>query len=117
MAILAFALGALFSAPLWLVSRHFAPRFENCERVAMNWSLDGRPDYYASPRMALTLSPVIGTVALLLLAGGIAFATPLEDRIAALAVIPFAGLVFLGIHATHMHFAARAAAAAASRDS
>jgi len=117
MAILAFALAALFSALLWLVSRHFSPRLKHCERVVMNWSWGGRPDRYASPRMALSLTPVLGTIVLMLLAVGIAFATPWEDRVAALAVIPFVGLVFLGIHAAHMHFAARAATSAAPRNS
>jgi len=106
--VIAFALAAFFSALPWLISRHYAPRFAHGERVAVNWSLNGKPDYYASRRMALSLTPTLAMVSLLLMAGFLVFPPPAE-RLSAIAVIPFVGLVFAAIHAAHMHFAARVA--------
>jgi hypothetical protein len=108
MGIILFALAALFSLPLWLISRHFRAQLAPRERVVMKWSLGGEPIYWASPRMALALTPVLGTLSLLFMAALAAFATPAEDRL--LATLPLAaiGAVFAAIHGAHLHFAARA---------
>ncbi len=109
MAIVAFLLAALFSFTLWLISLRYRPRFEGRERVVMNWSFDGTPNSYASPRVALSVTPVTGTLSLFLVATLVAFATPPDYWIVAICLIPFTGLVCAGIHAAHLHFAARAA--------
>lgn len=106
--IAALFLAAACSAVLWLISARYAPRFEGRKHVAMNWSLfDRKPNSYASPRVALAVTPAIGTLSLLLVGGFVAFATPAEERLPALATILFAGAVLAAVHAAHMHFAAR----------
>lgn len=107
MAFLAFAAAALFTLALWLISGHYRRRLAGRERVVMNWSFDGKPTTYASPRLALAITPVIGTVSLFFVAGLVAFATPVDERAAALVVIPLCGLVVVAIHGAHLHFAAR----------
>lgn len=75
----------------------------------MQWSITGKPNSWASPRVALAGTPSVGTLTLLAMAGFVALGTPGEDRVEALWVIPPMGALFLGIHAGHMWFAARAA--------
>ena len=52
--------------------------------------------------------PSVGTFSLMLVAASIAFAPPEGDRLPAMALIPLTGLLIAGIHAVHLHFAARA---------
>ena len=61
--------------------------------------------------MALAVTPSLGTLTLLAMAGFVALGTPGENRAEALLVIPPMGLLFLAIHAGHMWFAARASSA------
>ena len=42
------------------------------------------------------------------LGGFVTFATPQEERLLAMAMIPLTGLIIAGVHAVHLHFAARA---------
>jgi hypothetical protein len=107
MAFVAFALAAFFTILLWLVSGWFRPRFHEHERVVMQWSLSGKPNSYASPRVALAVTPGVGTVSLFLLAGLTSFSTPQEDWGAALSAIAAIGAVLVTIHILHMHFAAK----------
>lgn len=65
----------------------------------MQWSLTGKPNSWASPRVALAVTPAVGTLTLLAMAGFVAWGTPGEDRAEALLVIPPMGLLFLAIHA------------------
>lgn len=74
----------------------------------MQWSLTGKPNSWASPRVALAVTPAVGTLTLLAMAGFVAWGTQGEDRAEALLVIPPMGLLFLAIHVGHMWFAARA---------
>ena len=107
--IFAIALAVVLSALLWLISVRYAPRFEGQERVVMNWSITGEPNAYATPRMALSVTPAVGTGTLLVVGCLVAFATPARERMLALPMIVVTGLVLAAIHAAHMHFAARAA--------
>ena len=81
---------AAFSAVLWLISARYAPSFAGRQRVVMNWSFTGKPNSYASPRTALTVTPAVGTITLLLIGGAVAFATPHDERVGALLAIVFA---------------------------
>jgi hypothetical protein len=110
MGIVNFAMAALFSVPLWAISRHFRARLAMRERVVMNWSFDGKPNSHASPRMALNLTPTLGTLTLFLVAGLVSFAVPPEEQIVALLMIPLTAFVFTGCHMGHLHFAARSSA-------
>lgn len=109
MAFVALALAALFSTLLWLVSGWFRPRFDGRERIIMQWSLSGKPNSYASPRVALAVTPGVGTVSLFLLAGMLSFSTPEGDWGAALSAVAAIGAALVTIHAVHMHFAAQSA--------
>lgn len=107
--IIAIALTLALSTLLWLISARHAARFVGRERVIMNWSFTGEPNSYASPRVALSVTPAIGTATLLLIGGLVAFATPLSERAVATLMIVLAGVALIAIHAAHMHFAAKAA--------
>lgn len=107
----AFVLAAALSALLWWVSVVFRPRFEGRERVVMQWSLTGKPNSWASPKVALALTPSVGTLTLIAIAGSTAFATPEEGRAEALLTLIGIGVLLLAIHAGHMWFAARAPSA------
>ncbi len=107
MGVINFAAAALFSLPLWLISHHFRARLAARERVVMNWAFDGKPNSHASPRMALNLTPTLGTLTLFLVAGLVSFAVPPEEQAVALLMIPFTALVFAGCHMGHLYFAAR----------
>ena len=109
--IAAIVLAAAFSAVLWLISARYAPSFDGRERVVMNWSITGKPNSYGSPRVALTVTPAVGTVTLLVVGSLVAFATPEDQRPFALLMIVFTGAVLAAVHTAHMWFAARADAA------
>lgn len=109
MTVFVFALAALFSALPWLISRHYRPRLAGRARVVMNWSFDGRPNSYASPRVALSLTPAVATLSLFLLAGFVAFATPPGEQVLAVPVMALLAGVSSAVHAGHLHFAARQA--------
>ena len=111
MTLAAIALAAAFSILLWWVSSLFRPRFEGRERVVMQWSLTGKPNSWASPKVALALTPTVGTLTLVGSAGFVAFATPGADRAEALLVMIPIGALLLAVHAGHMWFAARAGSA------
>jgi len=102
------ALAATFSILLWWVTALFRPRFEGRERVVMQWSLTGKPNSWASPKVALAVTPTVGTLTLAGSAGFVAFGTPGPDRAEALLVMIPMGALLLAIHAGHMWFAARA---------
>lgn len=106
--VVAIVLAAAFSAVLWLISARFAPRFEGRERVVMNWGINGRPNSYASPRTALSVTPALGTVVLLLIGALVIFMTPDDEQLTALVMIVLTGVVLAMIHAGHLWFAARA---------
>jgi hypothetical protein len=108
MAFLAFALAGSFSVLLWLISGRYRSRFIGRERVVMNWALDGEPNSYASPRLALAFTPAIGTLSLFLVAGMVVLFTPEGEQGVALLIIGFGGIVLAAVHAAHMHFASRA---------
>jgi hypothetical protein len=108
MSLAVFSLAVIFSALPWFISRRFASQFKGRERVVMQWSFGGRPVSFASTRVALTLTPSVGTLSLLLIGGFVTFATPQEERLLAMAMIPLTGLIIAGVHAVHLHFAARA---------
>lgn len=107
MTLVAFALAAAFSALLWWVSALFRPRFEGRERVVMQWSLTGKPNSWASPKVALALTPAVGTLTLVALAGLLSLGTPQQDRAEALLAVAAIGAVLVAIHAGHLWFAAR----------
>src|SRR5690606_1230482 len=111
MTIAALALAAAFSILLWGVSALFRPRFEGRDRVVMQWSLTGKPTSWASPRTALALTPSVGTLTLVAIAGLVTLATPQKDRTEALLAMVSIGAVLVAIHAGHMWFAARASSA------
>ncbi|MBO9519266.1 MAG: hypothetical protein J7493_14475 [Porphyrobacter sp.] len=108
MAFLVFATAAILAALLWLISRWFRPHFAGRDRVVMHWSFTGEPTSWASPHLALALTPALGTVSLALVASGIVFATPDGERTLAVVALIGIGLVFAAIHATHLWFAQRA---------
>ena len=103
----ALAIAALFSSLLWLVTARARPHLAKRERVIMQWSLTGQPTSWASPRLALSLTPAVGTATLFLIVGLASSATPQEDRGAGLALFALVGLVLVAIHAAHMWFAIR----------
>lgn len=105
-AALAFIAATGFSALLWLISARFRPLLSGRERVIMQWSLSGKPTNWAPPRIALAVTPAVGTLSLLLIAVLTAF-TPPEERGLVVLAIALGGLVLAGVHAAHMWFAAR----------
>lgn len=106
--VLLFAFALALAAPLWLVAIRFRSRFEDRERVVMQWGFDLKPNSYAPPMLALSATPAIGTVVLLLIAALASFSTPTEERGLALWGLIACSLAFTAVHAAHMHFAARA---------
>ena len=105
----AFIVAAGFSALLWLISARFRPLLAERERVIMQWSFTGTPTSWAPPRIALAVTPAVGTLSLLLIAALTAFATPAEDRALTVLATAAIGLILAAIHAAHMWFAARSA--------
>jgi hypothetical protein len=103
-----FGFALALSSFLWAISNIYQPRFAGRERVVMNWGFDRKPNSYASPRVALAVTPAIGTVVLLMVATLASFYTPQGQRMAALGALFFAFFVIAGIHLAHLHFAAKA---------
>jgi hypothetical protein len=104
----AFALATFFTILLWLVSGRFRPRLAGRERVTMQWSLSGKPNWSAPPRVALSLTPAVGTLTLFFIAGLVSFAPPEDGQGAGLLALVLIGLLLVAIHAGHMWFATRA---------
>lgn len=102
-----FALAAGFSALLWLISARFRPLLSGRDRVIMQWSLSGKPTNWAPPRVALAVTPAVGTLSLLLLAALTAFATPAEGQGPMALGVALIGLLLAAIHTAHLWFAAR----------
>ena len=107
MALASFSIAGLFVALLWGVSARFRPRFAAAARVPMQWGFDGKPTWYASPKLALAFTPLLGTAALILIAVLSSFATPSSGQRSSLAVLTLVGALFVGIHFLHLRFAKR----------
>ena len=71
----------------------------------------GQAELVASPKVALAVTPTVGTLTLAGSAGFVAFGTPGPDRAEALLVMIPIGALLLAVHAGHMWFAARAGSA------
>jgi len=103
-----FGFALALSSFLWSISGFYRPRFEGREHVVMNWGFDLKPNSYASPRVALAITPAVGTLVMLMIATLSTILTPQDQRLAALGAMIFAFIVIAGIHAAHLHFAAKA---------
>lgn len=113
MAIIAFTLAALLSGFLWVISGYYRPSFAGREKIVMQWGFNKKPSSYASPKVVLSLMPILGTITLFAIACLVVFATPEQDQGSALSIIgaigPIGpiGAVFIIIHALHLYFAAK----------
>lgn len=107
MAIIAFTLAALLSGSLWAVSRYYRPSFSGREKIVMQWDFDKKPSSYASPKVALSFTPALGTITLLAIACLVAFSTSEQDQGSALSMIAAVGALFIIIHALHLYYAAK----------
>lgn len=112
MVIIFFALAGFFSILLWIVSARFRSLLTKRKQVVMRWSLSGKPNSTATPRVALATTPMVGTCSLFLLAGLFAFGPPTgdfrqEDWMAPPLAIAFIGILLVAIHTAHLYFAAR----------
>ena len=107
MMLASFSVVAIFAALLWGVSAQFRHRFAGASRVPMQWGIDGKPTWYARPRLALSFTPLLGTGALIFVASLSAFATPSSGQLGSLAVLVVIGVTFVAVHVIHLRIAAR----------
>lgn len=104
----ALGLAAGMSGLLWAVSGFFRPKLASRRRVVMQWGFNGKPNSWAPPWVALSATPVVGTIALLASWAFAVNASPPDDQAAAFTVLVLVGGVLAAVHAAHLYFAVRA---------
>ena len=101
----AIATAFLGAGALWAISWRFRRRLP--ARVPMQWSLTGRPTWYARRGIALAFTPVLGTLVLIAMAIATAWGVQTIDESDPLPWVALTGVVLCAIHAGHLAFAAR----------